>query len=380
LDAAPIGISGGSPDTADEHFAPPRGCSVCVINYNGAAHLEHSLAALTELGDAFAEIVLVDNASTDGSELIASRFPSVRVAMMSGNLGAAAARNAALELARSDLVLLLDNDVSLTPGSLELLRRALEDHPGAVTAVPAILYGGDRATVQYDGAETHFLGQQILDHQDVPYSTLPKAVRSIGSLASSCLLVDRTRLPQGAPGPSPLAAFDDDFFIYFEDHDFAHRLRMAGRAVLAVPAAHCYHGTGTPGVSIRALGTYSRLRIVSHIRNRWLFILKNYSLRSLVVLSPALLLYEVVQLAAVVKKGWLGEWIESARWVAAHGGDWSAKRRRAQQHRRVADRDLLRGGPVPLRDEAVASRLERIAKRLLDGITGAYWNLVRGLL
>ncbi|HET8649863.1 MAG TPA: glycosyltransferase, partial [Gemmatimonadales bacterium] len=307
------------------------------------------------------------------------RFPSVRVVSMPGNLGAAAARNAALAEAGTDLVLLIDNDVALTPGSLDLLLAAVRGDERVVAVMPAIIYGGG-STVQYDGAETHFLGQQTLQHENVPYESLPRAERSLGSLISACLLVDRSRLPEGAPGGDRLAAFDEDFFIYFEDHDFGFRMRAMGLDVRAVPEAFCYHGVGTPGISIRALGKYSPLRIVCHIRNRWLFILKNYSARSLVLLSPVLLLYELVQFAAILKKGWLGHWMIAAGWVLRHPGTWYAKRRRVQRGRRVSDGELLHGGPVPLRDEAVASPVERTAKKILDGVTGAYWQVVRGLL
>lgn len=356
------------------------GPSVCMINFNGEAHLDRSLSALMDQAANLAEIVLIDNGSTDGSlGLVRERFPAVRVVSMPGNLGAAAARNAALTHARHDLVLLIDNDVALTPGSLDLLLAAVQRDQRVVAVMPAIIYGGG-STVQYDGAETHFLGQQSLQHENVPYESLPRSERTLGSLISACLLVDRSRLPDGAPGNDRLAAFDEDFFIYFEDHDFGFRMRAMGLDVRAVPQAFCYHGVGTPGISIRALGKYSPLRIVCHIRNRWLFILKNYSARSLILLAPVLLLYELVQFAAIVKKGWLRQWIGAAGWVVAHPGNWYRKRRRVQRGRRVSDGELLRGGPVPLRDEAVASPLERAAKRALDQVTGAWWLLVRGLL
>ncbi len=364
-----------------EHHAAAAGPTVCMINYNGESYLERSLSALADESLPLAEIVLVDNGSSDGSRtLVEQRFPDVRLVAMPKNLGAAAARNVALEQARTDLVLLIDNDVTLTPGSLQKLIDALQRDASVVAAMPAILYGGDRTTIQYDGADTHFLGQQTLHHEGIPYDSASREERELGSLVSACLLVDRSRLPTPRSGDDALPPFDEDFFIYFEDHDFGHRMRLMGRRVLAVPGAFCYHGAGTPGVSIRALGTYSPLRVFCHIRNRWLFILKNYSARTLVLLAPMLAAYEVVQLVAVVKKGWFREWARAAWWVARHPRTVYAKRRRVQRARALSDSRLLQGGPVPLREEATSSRLERGGKRVLDATAGVYWRAVRGLL
>ncbi|HEX5438116.1 MAG TPA: glycosyltransferase family 2 protein [Gemmatimonadaceae bacterium] len=376
------GVDAPSPAIpGDERLPSHPPLTACVINYNGEDYLECSLGALASHGAPLSEVVLVDNASTDGSRLLVeTRFPGVRLVALPRNLGAAAARNVALQQARTDLVLLIDNDVAPAPGAIEALASALQRTPDAAVAMPAIVHAGDGATIQYDGADAHFLGQQILHHEGVPYGSAPLDEHDIGSVVSACILVDRSRLPAPGPGSDGGGAFDEDFFIYFEDHDFGYRLRLMGRRVLAVPAASCMHGAGTQGVSIRALGGYSRLRIAGHIRNRWIFLIKNFSVRSLVLLFPVLATYEGVQFVGVVKKGWLGEWGRAAWWIATHARDLLARRRHIQRSRRCSDRILLQGGPVPLRSEATATSVERAARRLLDGIANAYWRLIRGML
>jgi len=67
--------------------------------------------------------------------------------------------------------------------------------------------------------------------------------------------------------------------------------------------AQCFHGKGTEGLSIRQLGTYSSRRVYYIVRNRWLFLLKNFSLRTLVLLAPLLLIYDLAQLLISLKKG-----------------------------------------------------------------------------
>ncbi len=344
-----------------------RDVTLCVINHNGERVLGESVGTAVEQARAVREVVLVDVASEDGSvEVVQARFPDVRIVRLAENTGPGAGRNAGLQAAATDLVLLVDNDVRLVPGSIERLVAALESHPAAAVAMPRVLYAHQPDVVQYDGAGCHYLGLQTLDGEDRPVAGSSSEVRRIGSVVSACILVDRSRLPVGE-------AFDESFFIYFEDHDFGVR-------VLAVPEARCLHGSGSAGLSIRALGHYSKKRVFCLIRNRWLFILKNYSARTLFLLAPMLGFYEVAQLAIMTKKGWLGEWSEAAWWIIRHSPQVLAKRRRAQASREVPDRALLEGGPIPFRRELTTSWTERAAKRILDELTAAYWTCVKRLL
>jgi len=93
-----------------------RPISLCLINYNGAAHLTHSLGAVRRSNLRFAEVILVDNGSTDESRaLVEQCYPEVQVLRLVQNDGPGAARNAGLRAARHDLVLFVDNDVALAP-------------------------------------------------------------------------------------------------------------------------------------------------------------------------------------------------------------------------------------------------------------------------
>jgi hypothetical protein len=351
-----------------------REVTACVVNYNGEPFLDSTLTALLRDGYPFAEVLLVDNASPDASvALVRERFPSVRILQLGENRGPAAARNAGWRAAACDLILFLDNDVALEPGCTSELLRALGAKPGAAVATPRILYAERPDTIQYDGGECHFLGLMALPNADRPVASAPAATREIDSMISACFLADRGRL--GAAGP-----FDDDFFIYLEDHDFGLRTRLAGHSMLSVPTARCRHGAGTPGLSLRATGRYTRMRVLCMIRNRWLILLKDYSARTLVVLSPLLLVYEIFQLAACLKKGWVKEWLEVASFVGRRRGHILQQRRAVQASRRTADRQVLRGGPIPFTDRLARGVLERTGQRFLNGLASGYWSLARRLL
>lgn len=351
----------------------PAPVTLCIVNYNGLRHLERTLPAIVGLAHEFTEIVLVDNASTDASvAFVEARFPSVRIIRLNSNDGPGAARNAGLAAARTDLVLFVDNDVAPEPGCAAALAKALAEHPRAAVAAPRILYAHRPEIVQYDGADNHYLGLMILHHQDVPRREAECEVRAVDGVVSAAFMVARSRLGG--------EAFDPSFFIYVEDHDFGLRLRLLGAEILSVPHALCLHGDGSDGLSVRAIGGYSRQRAYLLIRNRWLLLSKNYTFRSLLVLAPALLAFELAQLVIVAKKGWLTEWWSALRWLFAHRAELLAERRRIQAKRRVPDREILRGGAVPFRAELTTSAAERLFRRLFDGFAIAYWRLAAGLL
>jgi GT2 family glycosyltransferase len=317
---------------------------------------------------------VVDNGSSDGSiEQAESAFPFIRAIRLPENRGAGGARNVGLQEAKSDRIVFIDNDVALTDVCIERLTQALADHPAAALAAASVVYAHRRDTIQYDGAECHFLGLQTLLDENLPIDQVKPAVRKVGSIVTCCFLADRARLPAHE-------RFDETFFYIFEDHDFGVRVRAQGPEILSVPNAFCYHGKGTEGLSIRQLGEYSRKRVYYIIRNRALVLLKNFSLRTLIVLAPMLFFYDLAQFLTAVRKGWFREWWTAQWWIVTHLGWILRERRRIQSLRRVPDRQLLVGGPIPFRSELTTSALERFARRVLEAVAHGYWKLAAPLI
>lgn len=348
--------------------------TLCIVNYNGLKVLPMCLPPACAIADRFDAILLLDNGSTDGSAEYAEReFPAVRVIRIGRNLGAGGARNVGLREAPSDLIVCIDNDVAITADCVDHLVQAMAADPQAALAASAVIYAHQRDTVQYDGAECHYLGVQRLLDEDVPLARLDTRTRRVGSIVTCCFIADRTRLPQGE-------GFDESFFYMFEDHDFGVRVRLLGPHVLSVPLAQCFHGLGTEGLSIRQLGTYSTRRVYYLIRNRWLVVAKNFSWRTLLLIAPILIVYDLAQLAIALKKGWLKEWLQAAGWMLTHLPEVLGERRRIQRNRRTPDREVLVGGPIPFRAELTTSAFERLARGALDRITSGYWALVRPLI
>ncbi|HEX6106495.1 MAG TPA: glycosyltransferase [Gemmatimonadales bacterium] len=352
----------------------PRPITLCIINYNGERRLDQAIAAACRSDVSFGEILVVDDASADGSvPLLRSRHPQVRVVARERNGGPGAARNDGFRAAAHDLILFSDNDVILEPGCAGALRDALEARPDALVAQPRVVYADRPEVIQYDGADCHFLGLMILRHHGMSVTQAPAESAETGSVVTCAFLMDRSRWRGREP-------FDSGFLFNLEDHDFGVRSRIAGHALLSVPAAGCRHGEGTPGLSYRGVGAQTPIRVYCLIRNRWRIVLQTYAVRTLLLLAPALAAYEVFQFAGALRKGWLGPWARAAWWVVSNPGAVVRRRREVQALRRAPDSAVLQDGPLPFTPALLVGGLERAARVALERITRAGWQRVRRLL
>lgn len=355
-------------------MAPAPPVTLCIINFNGAEHLGPALAALRAQAWPFAEVLMIDNASEDGSaELAAALCPEARIVRLPANGGPAAARNAGFRAAAHDLILFQDNDVRLGAGTAERLMAHLAEHPGCLAVAPRVLYDADPATVQFESADCHFLGLMATRNADRPAAELAAIPSPTTSMVSACFLMDRRRWRGGPP-------FDESLGFNLEDHDFAVRATLAGHALWIEPRAAVRHGSGTAGLSYRPGKRPSDARVFYLTRNRWLIVLRCYAGRTLLVLAPALLAFECMQLAWLASEGRAGVWWRALRSLVSRRRSILAERRAIQRTRRVADAALLRDGPLPLtrhvRGRPAGRRLAAPADALLRG----YWRATRRLV
>ena len=173
--------------------------------------------------------------------------------------------------------------------------------------------------------------------------------------------------------------FNEAFFFYFEDLEFSFRLRGLGYALFCEPAARVYHdrGEGTVGLSFRGQGAYPSRRVYLQTRHRLMTMLIHYRTRTLIVLAPALLGYELAQLGVVLLRGWVKAWARAWLSILGNAGHIRQQRRRSQAQRRVEDKDILVGGPLPLAPGFIRTRLASVAVTILSAALNSYWRLAR---
>ena len=222
--------------------------SVVIVNYNGGGLLLECLASLKERTTVPIEILLVDNASSDGSAAEASRtFPSVRLIANTANIGFARASNQGMALAGADYLLLLNPDLIVGERAVDTVHAYMTSHPGVGICGPRILLPTGRldrpcrrsfktpATYLHKALgltslfpESRTFGRYYLSYLDERQTFEVDAV--IGAfLMTRRSLVDRI-------GP-----LDERFFLYCEDEDFCLRAKRAGFRVVYLGEAVAVH-------------------------------------------------------------------------------------------------------------------------------------------
>jgi GT2 family glycosyltransferase len=238
--------------------------SVIIPTWNGIPFLEGCLNAVFAQEGADLEVIVVDNASDDGSaDFVAARFPKVRLIRNERNLGFAGACNAGLRAARGDVLVLLNQDTRVYPGWLGALVNALQGSEIGVAGCK-ILYP-DNVTIQHAGGWIewplglgHHYGQ---GEQDVGQWDVPQLVEYVTGAA---MAFRRDVLER-------VGFLDQGFWPgYFEDADFCFRAREAGHKVLYVPDAVLIHVENTSLSDPRAI-------VRSCQKGRLRFLLKHMS-------------------------------------------------------------------------------------------------------
>lgn len=281
--------------------AAPR-VSVAIVTFNSREHVLACLAALEREAGVAHEVVLVDNASADGTlAAVRQAHPGVRVLANERNLGFAAANNRALAEARAPLVLLLNPDCELQPGALAALAAVLEARPELAAVSPLTRNG--------DGTPQVSFGPDLTLGNEWRQRRLVNGVRARDprSLAAAEALIGREQQPDWLSASCLLArvaalrgvgGFDEGYFLYEEDADLCLRLRRASWRLLHFPGATVVHHLGSSMASAPSLARLEYQR--SHLRyyakhNGWL---QRVGLRAL--------------LAATALLGWLRAWNDPA--------------------------------------------------------------------
>ena len=212
--------------------------SIVIVSFNARADLQACLLALKKGPPSMDhEILVVDNASLDGSADAAERIPGVRVIRMERNAGFSAANNAGIRQSRGDLLLLLNSDTLSPPGAIDRLVERLLATDAAAVAGPRL--------VDAAGAPELSFGRMISPLNEFRQKRRTKAwiaaetrrEQFVDWVSGACLLVRRA-------DAEAAGLFDERFFLYTEDVDFCHAVRRLGRKVLFTPAAEITHLRG----------------------------------------------------------------------------------------------------------------------------------------
>jgi GT2 family glycosyltransferase len=216
---------------------PPQ-IGVVIVNWNRGPDTLRSIASVLASDYSRYEIVVVDNASTDGSgAMIRAAYPGLAFIGQPRNTGFSGGNNAGICLALehgAEYVLLLNNDAVVEPATLGRLAAAAAAHPAAGFLGAVVYTLEDRRVVLSAGGrlragwmpEPIGLGEVERNGQGPP--------EEVDYLSGCALLASRSAI-------DAVGLLDEDLFLYFEDVEWCYRARKAGFQVLAVPGARAFH-------------------------------------------------------------------------------------------------------------------------------------------
>jgi len=340
---------------------PAPAFAVVVVCHDSAGEVGATLAALGPQLRPGDEVVIVDNASRDGTpEVVRAAAPQATVVESKENLGFAGGCHAGARASRAPLVLLLNPDAVPAPGCLDALRACAAECPewGAWQAL-VTMPGGE--LVNTAGNVVHYLGFGWAGDLGRPVAAVDQRPHEVGFCSGAALVVRREAWDAAG-------GFDERYFMYGEDLDLSLRLRLAGWGLGVAPAARVAHDYEF------TKGDYKWFYLE---RNRWWTLVGDYPGRLLALLAPGLLAFEVALLLAASRGGWLRAKLRAQAAVLRALPAMLRRRRAIQATRRIAPGAFA---------ESLAASLDSPYLEGAAGVPGVdamqrrYWRAVRAAL
>ncbi len=301
--------------------------SIVIVTWNGRRYLEPCLEAVASQQGIDAEVIVVDNASTDGTaDVVRSRFPQVRLVALAENRGFAGGNNAGVREARGRYVAFLNNDTVADPGWLRALRGGIDPAAGFLLATSRIVYMHDASIVDSAGDGLFRWGGAFKRHHGASVDLAGVSQEVFGICGGACL-VSKAVFEE-------LGGFDEDFFFSHEDVDLSYRARLRGyRCWYVADAVVRHHGSSTGG---RA----TTFAVFQGQRNlEWLY-LKNTPASLLVRTLPGHLLYNAAGAVHFARLGLLGAFLRAKAAALAGLPRMWRKRTAVQRARTVGARAI----------------------------------------
>ena len=270
---------------------------VVVPNYNGAKTLEACLNSV--LGQTYQplETVVVDNASTDGSDkLVREKFPKVRLIQSGYNAGWGVACNTGMQAAQSEYIVLLNNDAYMEKNCIEEMVKAVNLDPRYGSVASRILLWNEPEKTEVCGLVIYPDGSSCGRGRLGPADRYME-IEEVFCANDCCNLYRRSMIDE-------IDGYDPDFFIYCDETDMGWRHQMAGWKCIYAPQAVAYHAHS------QAAGSYSAFKAYHVERNR-IFLCFKYLPMPMLIMSfvySAWRYFYQFYLSTVEKKGALAHY------------------------------------------------------------------------
>lgn len=222
--------------------------SIIIVSFNTKEILKKCLQSLEENGLKGQEIIVVDNASTDGNqEMIKKEFPRIKLVCNSENIGFAKANNQGIKEAMGKDILLLNSDIEVKEGSINKLYTFAEKHQEAGAVVPRLLNpdGSPQPSVfrlptLWLAIKQYWFGQKGLLDKSLPVIDYQQSPVVVESAVMAAFLITSQALKK-------VGLLNEKYFMYFEDLDYCKRVNKSGLKIYYLPEVEIVHRHGMSG-------------------------------------------------------------------------------------------------------------------------------------
>lgn len=342
--------------------------AIIIVNYNGQKYLADCLGSLLKLdypADSY-KIFFVDNGSTDASlEYVRTNFSDLEFIINPENLGFAEGNNIGIEKALSlnyDYVYLINQDTVSEPDSLKKLVNVLQSAEEIAAVQPRLMLWPEKDKVNSLGNSIHYLGFGFSGggYQKFTGDIMPK---EIAYPSGAAVLIKLEVLKK-------IGLFDINLYLYHEDLDLGWRMRLSGYKILVAPGAVVYH-------------KYEFSRSITKFyymeRNRFICLLENYKLGTLLLIFPAGLIMESGLFFYSIFSGfWLeklkvyGYFLNLSHWKKIIRG-----RREKRAIRVRGDKEIINLFAGKIEFQEIDNF---IIKKIANPVFNLYWRLIKLLI
>jgi len=330
-----------------------------IVNWNDKNVIGECIQSLLDQDRNQLDVIVSDNGSEDGSiDFIRKKFPSIQIVENCKNLGFGSAVNRGFSIAKGDYLLFLNSDLKLDSKCVGELVNILEGDSSVGGAIPKILHIDQQNKINSLGVLINYTGiayPNLLGQKD------PGWMEPFESACGGIFMLKREVY-------ETVGGFDEDLFLYHEDHDLSWRIRLAGWRLKVAPQAIMHHhykfNKGT-------------LKYYSSEKNRLCILLKNMGIKTLALISPALVIVEFAQWFHAAINGWFLLKIKSYIEILTLLPNILAKRKKQKSLCRVSDKEITRIYQGSL---SISGMNNPLLKYLLSPALNTYWKIIRHLI
>ena len=334
----------------------PKLTSIIILNYNGNDFLEDCINSIIKETHTPYEIIVVDNDSPDKSgEIFSKKYSTIKFILNKKNVGVPEGLNIGIRNASGEFVVLLNNDLIVAPNWLDNFFKAYQV-TGDALYQPKSLKMKNHDIIDGTGCMINIFGFGFARDKGMKDHGQYNLQEEISYASGTCMFCPKKIFDE-------IGLFDPTFFAYHEELDLGWRARIFGFRSYYVPDAIIYHYGS-------AHWKWNSQVFYLLERNRWLVLLKNYSLKTLLRLLPSLIIIEFSMLGFFATKGLLLKKLKSYGSILHLSGHIIKQRKIINKKRKLDDNEIIHSfcGTIKIPPEANDSKLNEKFEKLLSSL------------